>query len=102
MGTEAIKQENKVELITWVLGIMGLLLVVISRSNTAAGGFLPVKSYPYLLVISMVLMGVSLFLKLKRESKKKKFSIFLYSREILRTVIGLAIAVYYLIDGKGI
>ena len=101
MDNPNLNQQKKIELITWVVGIVVLLAVIISYSNTAASGFLPLKSYPYLLIISMVLLCVSLFLKLKRESKRKDFNVFLYSRDILRTLVGLGIAIYYLIEGKG-
>ena len=50
----------------------------------------------------MISLFASLFLKLRRESKSNDFNIFLYSREILRTLVGVGIAIYYLIEGKGL
>lgn len=96
MEKEEVSKSKNIELTTWVIGMVGILIVIISQSKTALSGFMPVTFYPYLLIVSMLLMSTSLFLKLKRESKKKHFSIFMYTREILRTVAGLGIAFYYL------
>lgn len=102
MKNEDQEQNKKIEFTIWVLGMVGILLIVISRSQTGASGFLNVSYYAPILIASMLLLCTSLFMKLKRESKKKNFSVLFHTREIIRTVAGLGLAIYYLIDSKGL
>ncbi|TKC05703.1 hypothetical protein FA048_18500 [Pedobacter polaris] len=95
------QQQKKNEFIIWILGMVGILIVIISRSKTGAAGFLNESYYAPILIFSMLLLCTSLFIKLKRESKKKGFSVILHTREIIRTVAGLGIAMYYLLEQKG-
>ena len=101
MDNAEIEQQKKIEFIIWLAGMAGILLVIISQSKTAAAGFLSVKLYAPILLVSMLFLCTSLFMKIKRERKKKKFSIFNHTRELIRVVVGLGIAIYYLIGGHG-
>lgn len=102
MGTEDQQQQKKNEFIVWILGMVGILLVIISKSQTGASGFLNSNYYAPILIVSMLLLCASLFMKLKRESKRRDFKIIYHTREIIRTVAGLGIAIYYLVEGNGL
>ena len=100
MESTATTQQKTIELIIWAIGMVGVFLAVMPLNGAGEPGFIAKQYVPFILIVSMVLITFSLVLEIKRTRKSKRFSIYNHLFEILRTVGGLAFAIYALLQNS--
>ncbi len=96
METTQPSDSKNLEFTLWTIGFFLLLIASASEIRMFNKEFLSKTAYALLLIPSVLFMGVSLALKIKRESKKAKFSIVHHAADIFRYVGGLFLAGYFL------
>ncbi len=97
MDAKLESREKTIELVLWIIGILGIALVMVNQNTVSGVGFLTKNYFPVILVLSMIFISLSLFLKINRDRKKRDFSVWNHSLQIIRTAGGLALAIYYLL-----
>lgn len=85
----------KLQQSTQILGFFGLFLVVLSEVSKTSTSLLSEKYVPYVLALTIILLSISAYLKLKSRKPKAEMNRNSYFSVIGMLVITVGIAAYY-------
>lgn len=100
MKQPELTQQRRIEFFVFILGMAPIILVLVNQSYPLPQRFLSEKLGAPLVIIGMLFLIASFVIKVKRERKQRDFNILWYSRDIIRLLVGLGLAIYYLMQGK--
>jgi CDP-diglyceride synthetase len=98
MEATAISKQKTIEFAIWLVGVIGIMVVIVYQRNLIDKGYNTKGYFSYILFASIILLVTSLVLKIKREQKMRRFSILNHTREIIRTLAALGFAIYALMQ----